>query len=262
MTDARWNQAGLYIPKMYKYQQLMRYSPKFVEQMKRFMKFQVVFVPYVQTSGFSADAQVNDLEFRREMERFKDVDLEVAEAVLKTWNGHLQFLAPEYCFLTLVSDKVTPAEKKKISEAILSTPRPEVLPPAPLKPAVTIDDKTKLPQLAKGPRTYLPFLLLNLDSSFLNLHPNEWFSDESFQRLQRFTKNFRVVNDVAEHAVQLATDYNELITRNEEQRQFLYVTVNKQRQDRADLRRKTLQPEQVKESPLAIDRSHLKRGGE
>ena len=226
--------------------------------MKRFMKFQVVFVPYVQTSGNSADAQVNDLEFRREMEKFKNVDAEVADAVLETWDRHLQFLAPEYSFLTLVSDKVTPAEKKKISEAILATPRPESLPPAPLKPAVTIDDKTKLPQLAQGPRTYLPFLLLDLDSSFLTSHPNDWHANESFQRLKRFTKNFRVVNDVAEHAVQLATDYNELITRNEEQRQYLYASVNRQRQDRADLRHKTLQPNQVHRSSPAIDRSHLK----
>ena len=172
----------------------------------------------------------------------------------------LQFLTPEYSFLTLVSDKVTPAEKKKISEAILATPRPDSLPPAPLKPAVPIDDKTKLPQLVQGPSTCLPFLLLNLDSSFLTSHPNDWHANESFQRLQRFTKNFRVVDNVAEHAVQLATEYNELITRDEEQRQYLYVSVNRQRQDRADLRRKTLQPTEVHNSSPAIDCLHLKRG--
>ena len=159
-----------------------------------------------------------------------------------------------------MSDKVTPAAKMKIAEAILATPRPKSLSPTPLKPAVDIKATTKLYELAKGPRVYLPFLLLDLNSSFLASHPNEWHSFESYHRLREFTKNFRVVNDCAEHTVQQASDYNELITQTEEQRQYLYVSVSKQRQDQADLRRKSLQPDAVTEERPAMDRSHLKRG--
>ena len=58
----------------------------------------------------------------------------------------------------------------------------------------------------------------------------------------------------------IVTDLNEKITQDEQQRQFLYIAVNKQRRERADLRRKALQANSVKQALPSKDRSHLKRG--
>ena len=74
--------------------------------------------------------------------------------------------------------------------------------------------------------------------SLLLLHPAEWQNDESFQQLQLFINNLRVTNVCAEHAVQLASTFAGKITRNEEQKQYLYATVKKQRRERNDLSRK------------------------
>lgn len=260
VSEARFGQSGLYVPKMLRYCEQMGYSEAYVQKLRQFCKFQVVLVPYRQSVGFSLDVQVNDLHFRRQLEKFRAIDEfegGLVDAVKDTFKRHLQFLSPEFSFLSLISYNVTPAEKKIIAKAIATTSN-ESLSPAPLKPAVSIDEHTQLKDLASGPRTRLVFQLLNIDPLFLTKELQEWETDEQFQRLCRFALNFQVTNTVAEHCVQLVTDYSEIITKDEQQRQYLYKTVTKQRRERSDLRRATLQPTPVKSSPPQ-DRSHLKR---
>ena len=109
-------------------------------------------------------------------------------------------------------------------------------------PAVPVTASTQLHHLARGERVDLPFTLLRIGHSFLENEPSEWASSADFQKLKEFVHHFKTVNDCAEHAVQLATDFNEQITKNPEQRKYLYAQVTQQRRDRSDLRRKALQP--------------------
>ena len=60
--------------------------------------------------------------------------------------------------------------------------------------------------------------------------------------LGRPLMDLKVVNDVSENAVQMATDYKELITKDETQRKMLMVGVAQQRRDRSDLHQIVLQP--------------------
>ena len=123
-----------------------------------------------------------------------------------------------------------------------------------------VTPETELHELAQGERVFLVFQILHLDHSFLQRDPTSWNEESSFQRLAKFVKNFRVVNDVAEHAIQLVTDYNEKVTRSEIQRQYLYATVNAQRRERSDLRRKSLQPSfSAKTTQPPKDRSEYQR---
>ena len=206
------------------------------------LNIQVVVVPYIQSSGNGPDAQYNDLKFRRQMEKFHAIDPDLTDDIMETWNRHTQFLAPEFTFLSLVSSKVRPEEKAEIAKVMLSIQRPTSLPPAPLRCCVPIEATTKLHELANGERSYLPFQILDIDTAFLASPPNEWENDESFARIVRFAKRFCVTNDVAEHTIQLVTDYNDKITKSEEQRQFLFASVTKQRRENSDLRRRSIQP--------------------
>ena len=122
--------------------------------------------------------------------------------MLKTFSRHFDFLAPEYAFLSLVSTKVSLAEKRQIARAFTSTTESSSLQPAPLKPAVEITRETELHELAQGERIFLVFQLLHLDHSFLRKDASSWSEEPAFQRLSKFVKNFRVMNDVAEHTIQ------------------------------------------------------------
>ena len=162
--------------------------------------------------------------------------------------------------LSLVSRNVPDYEKQLIAQAMLKSTPEEPLGPAPLKPVVKIDHETRLHTLAKSPRSHLVFQLLKLDASFLSKNPIEWEEDQSFQRLRRFSKNFHVTNVVAEHCIQVVSDFTGVITKDETQRQCLIKTVYKERRERSDLRRKALQPNVEKEniSP-SENRAHLRR---
>ena len=72
--------------------------------------------------------------------------------------------------------------------------------------------------------------------------PSEWHSYECFQKLKLFAQNFLVTNDCAENSVQLATMYNDKITKDDIQKKFLYATILRERRQRSDLRRKVLNP--------------------
>ena len=227
---------------MQKYSALMGYSADYDQKLRRFNTWQVIYVPHQLSAGDAADCQVNDLQLRRDLEDFKLIDFPIAAAVLKTFERHMDFLAPEYSFLSLISKKVSLAEKRQIASALASVEENRNLQPAQLKPAVVITHKTELHELAQGDRVFLLFQSINIDRSFLAKDPSVWGEEVGFQRLSKFVKNVKVVNDVAEHAIQMATDYNQKITKDETQRQYLYATISQQRRERNDLRRQSLQP--------------------
>ena len=240
---------------MQKYSQLMGYSQDFIEKLKRFNTFSVLYVPKWHQANNAAEVQKVDLEFHAIMEAYRSIDEDVACAVLEKLSRHLEFLAPEYSFLSLTSKKISDEEKKSIAAAIFSHPAPQQLPPAPLKPLVPINGSTELQHLANSERSHLAFLLLGVSVEFLREDPEEWPNYASFQRLVEFVKNYQLVNDNAEHAVQLATDYNEKVTKNETQRQYLYHTVEQQRRERSDFRRHSLQPNMAPAEPSGLRRS-------
>ena len=242
MNEVRWGQHPLYTGKMQKYGQLLGYDAEFKGKLKRYNKFQVVFAPYWLRIESSADAPAADLDFIRDLYAYRDIDEVMATEVLATVKNHLDYLTPDLAFLSLASKRVSDEEKQRLATAIAGVPlNLAAFPPIEAtKPAVAITNATQIHELAQGSRVNLVFQLLQLEPTFLHHHPTEWQHDESFQRLLKFIKNLRVTNVCAEHAVQLASTFAGKITRNEEQRQFLYSTVKKQRKERKDLSRKAL----------------------
>ena len=154
--------------------------------------------------------------------------------------------AAHHCPISLVSNSLPAADKQKIASEILKCAVPrdengdlefEIVTP---KPAVPVTKDTQLWQLAKGPRVYLPFHLLELGWDFLKTDPTQWEESEDFRKMEDFVQRLRVVNDIGEQHVQLFTDYHGKVTRDEKQRQYLMSTVKIQRRERSDLRRGVL----------------------
>lgn len=69
------------------------------------------------------------------------------------------------------------------------------------------------------------FHQFKLSHGFLEKEPENWKDDESFQASLVLLKDIKVVNDIAERAVALMEEYNELLTRDEEQKQYLLHVV-------------------------------------
>jgi hypothetical protein len=71
---------------------------------------------------------------------------------------------------------------------------------------------------------------LQIDNSFLRSDPTEWKMLPTYLEAQKRVSALRIVNDLAERGVSLIQSYNQSLTKNETQFQFLLQVVEDHRQ--------------------------------
>src|SRR6218665_2638032 len=69
------------------------------------------------------------------------------------------------------------------------------------------------------------FQMLHLPSEFLKSDPQEWDSRPDYQAAAKYVREMKVVNDCAERGVALMQNYNSILTKNEDKKQFLHQVV-------------------------------------
>jgi len=67
-------------------------------------------------------------------------------------------------------------------------------------------------------------------NNFLSKDPESWEADASYQKLKDRVQKMKVVNDSAERGIALIEKYNECLTKDEEQKQYLLRFVQRHRQ--------------------------------
>ena len=68
-----------------------------------------------------------------------------------------------------------------------------------------------------------------INETFLELPPDQWDVDESFQEGRRKLKKLKIVNDGAERGVAMISTFNDSLTRDEETKQALLQVVEHHR---------------------------------
>lgn len=64
------------------------------------------------------------------------------------------------------------------------------------------------------------------ETSFLNKKdPSKWTDDENYLAAQEITKNLKFINDSAERGVKITEDFNNTLTKDEKQKQYLLQVV-------------------------------------
>ena len=111
VSEARWGQHALYTGKQQMYSDLVGYDAEYVTSLRRFNKVQLIFSIYWFRCYDAKSAQENDLWLIRTLSDYKSVDKALAEECLGVAYNHLQFLSPEFTFLSLVSNTI-PVETK------------------------------------------------------------------------------------------------------------------------------------------------------
>ena len=105
---------------MQQYRELLDYDANYICSLRRYNRFQVVFAPYWLGITDAANAPNVDLNFIKSLIAFREVDSELANAVLQTVFNHLDYLIPEMGFLSLFAKEVTEEEKELIAKAVLA----------------------------------------------------------------------------------------------------------------------------------------------
>lgn len=85
------------------------------------------------------------------------------------------------------------------------------------------------------------FKKFDLPYEFLDADILTWASDDSYKECLNFFKTLKVTNDVAERGVALIEEYNNCLTKDETQLQYLLQTVRDHRQKYPSCNKKNLQ---------------------
>lgn len=167
-----------------------------------------------------------DLTLLQNLIKYRDINAEVSEAALSKLSGHLWYLSEDCAALSLFDDTVSSEIKVKIAHAIKERKGADLV----LKriKIVNADYDTWISKDVSDFVTRNSLFLFNqynLPYDFLDVSPDSWQIHPSYIKCIKVFKDLKVCNDTAERAVALVEDYNLLLTKDEDQRQFLLQAV-------------------------------------
>lgn len=228
---ARWMAKGLYCLKICLFRRQLKEAANFAiskhqeQAIQRLCTFLVsVYVRHWFEAPYAADAPINDLLLVKEIEAYGQlVDADVAGKAMQKVKGHLWYLSEDLVGLALFSKKVSPDEKKEMLENMASVPP-------------TKKDLRRVNLNVKaGPKTadlkLSLFVTQRSQNLFSKLMVDTPRTLEDLEIMPQALAALKVVNDAAERAVKLATDYNVALTKSEEERQFIFRVVQHHRQE-------------------------------
>lgn len=242
-SHARWMTTILYSAKMYAFGEQLNYDQGKMDKLRRICLFNALFYVKAWLSARSAaDASVNDLQLWNDLIWYKRFDPAVAQAAMTALNRHLWYLTEEIAPFALFSTLLSDSKKKQVIQQLLKHEDDAtscLQKGMPIFPQLSTSSPTQLSSLI-GAKSWQLFRLLHVDNSWMNLPPTQWVTDAAYNEAAMFVHNCRVVNDMAERAVKLITDFAGTITKDEIQRQYLLQTVEKHRREISNFKKTTL----------------------
>ena len=254
MHKARWMSKIIYSIKIVLLQRQISTLPKGsittpaqVKKLRRFVEFVVYcYVPWWLTANIPADAPANDVQMVNVLLKYKEVDKDVATAVLKALSGQAWYLSQELVPLSLFSSTIDNAVKTEIVQEMLKHPVSRKLkqrhgtefgkPVFPLLP----DAECSLINFV-GEDCWGFFRILKIDPSFLEIPVSNWHLNASYLDALKVVLNLCVVNDAAERGVKLCSDFLDT-ARKEVNLQNILQVVENNRNKIPDQRKRKLSP--------------------
>jgi len=179
--------------------------------------------------SYSSDAPLNDLAFIQSLKEYRIVNETVSEAPLAAMQRHMWYLSQELTPFGLFSDSVSVQMKREMAVGLLKEESDPDTYERLVKYCGREDINGKTLDYFIGPSSHLFFKVLNLNTDFLSQDADTWQKSESFQEAKRIVQSLKVVNDSAERAIALASDFNSSFTRREDEKQILYQVVEEHR---------------------------------
>lgn len=189
-----------------------------------------IYVPYWFRCVDPIAAPHNDLRLIQDSIAY--FDKKVANALLQKIKNHLWYLSEEAVGLSFFDEKIPLHIQQKMVKAINKENQDDN---AVLKRITTTMDDILLygsKDISNfvSPRTKAFFTRLGIETSFLQSDPSTWQEREDYKAGKGICQHLTVVNDAAERALKLITDFNRSLTYNEEDKQYLLQVVEHYRQ--------------------------------
>ncbi|KAL4098132.1 hypothetical protein QTP88_022794 [Uroleucon formosanum] len=242
---ARWMAKAIYSLKIYLFREQFRLTVKEETALRNICIF--IIRLYIK-SWFDAPSAIKapfqDLTFIKNLLNYIAIDKDTSQIAIKKFCGHLWYLSAELCGFAFFDEAVSIDTKRKMVKALnnekstsemLSTTQRIIISP---KNANELLEKEIEDFVCVKTNNLFKRFAINTD--FLKLDPSTWRSNEDFQKSIVLLKKIPVINDVAERGVKLIEEYNDKITKDESQKQYLLQVVSDYRKKFPDHKKETL----------------------
>ncbi|KAL4144007.1 hypothetical protein QTP88_006252 [Uroleucon formosanum] len=188
----------------------------------------------------TSSATLQDLTFLKGLIKYQSVDKSISDIAIKKICGHLWYLSPEAAAFSFFDENVPVESRKKMITALNTDFEEEYRKQYVLKPnqVTTILNKSIDDFICSESMELFNRFKINTD--FINIDPSSWQNNESYKKAAAIIKNIPVINDVAEQRVKLIGEYNNKITKDESQNQYLLQVVYDYRKTYPDSNKGTL----------------------
>lgn len=228
MHHARWMSKALYALKIVLFKSQLTLTVRETKGLTDFALFvALVYGRFWHEAPLAANAPFNDAQMLTALENYPN--RVVAEAAKSALSRHLWYFSEQLIGLAFFDSRVSCEVKRAMVENLQL---PKTL-SALKRPSASNVNCNRLDSFVTE-RTGDLFKLLSFTGQedscgFLAKDPETWEVDDSFRKLKESVMRMKVVNDTAERGIALIQKYNETITKNEDQKQFLLCFVQRHR---------------------------------
>lgn len=217
-------------------------------KLRRFVTFVcLIYARWWITCPSAVDAPWHDLCLYNDLLKYSQVDSDISCSGVRALNRHLWYLSSEMIPLALFSDIVPKPELQYLAEKLLTT-KPTDAMTVPFDRFGSGFGKPKFPTIISTTRlgdlisvdSWFIFSLLKMDTEFLYHDVDAWPGEPSFCVSKTKVVALNVVNDSAERAVKLSSDYVDA-ARSEEHYQNILQVVEADRKQTPSLRKRKRQ---------------------
>lgn len=226
MHHARWMSKGIASLKIF----LLRnqFTFKDEEEFEGLRDVCIFLIRLYVKAWFKATSAIEaprlDLTFIKESIEYGNIDGAISRIALNKIAGHLWYLSQEAVALAFFDDEVTIEEKRKMVLALEKQKRS-------VKVLTSSEKELRRKYKSKDISDFVSnntskfFERFDISTDFLSVDPSEWNDRDDYQKGRETCKGIHIVNDAAERAVKLFTRFNAILSKDEEEKQFIIIAV-------------------------------------
>ena len=232
MHHARWMSKAINSLKIFLFRDQFHLTIRETKNLRQICIFVILF--YIKawyTSTSAILAPNNDLELFKKLISYETIDRAVSQKACKKMKEHLWYLNEELPIISLFDTNVSVNIKIKMIEFMNTREAPTKMSQRykVLENEFDLFLKKDLSDFVSKKSLDL-FKKFDLSCDFLEKNILTWSHEDSYNECAEFFKTLKVTNDVAERGVALIEEYNNYLTKDEQQLQYLLQVVRQHRQ--------------------------------
>ena len=235
---ARWMARVIYALKIYLFREQFQLTASEKTGLRRFVLFTVsTYVCAWFAAPLASAAPSGDLSLLKRLAAYEDKG--ISKVGTSSLCRHLWYLSEELTALAFFDDGTAIATKRKMVAALTDDgaedpPKRITVDPG----ASSLQSKTVANFITNASMSL--FRHLNISTAFLQIDPSEWENCLEYKCAVTRIRGPKVVNDFAERGVALMQEFNHVITKDENQKQFLLQIVERHRRHYPDSKKSTV----------------------